>query len=69
MQGRHSVLSVLQGGALAGLPHLPRPAAPASQLLFEPHFCTSGMRLPLVMTIVTRDGITHIGVGWPPGPR
>ena len=26
--------------------------------MFEPYFRTSGMRLPMVMTIVTRDGIT-----------
>ena len=39
--------------------HLPATCGPGLGFMFEPYFRTSGMRLPMVMTIVTRDGITH----------
>ncbi|AVR88220.1 NADH-dependent phenylglyoxylate dehydrogenase subunit alpha [Thauera aromatica] len=57
-EGEHSVLSVLQGGALAGARTYTATCGPGLAFMFEPYLRTSGMRLPLVMTIVTRDGIT-----------
>jgi pyruvate ferredoxin oxidoreductase alpha subunit/phenylglyoxylate dehydrogenase alpha subunit len=57
-EGEHSVLSVLQGAALAGGRTFTATCGPGLAFMFEPYFRTSGMRLPIVMTIVTRDGIT-----------
>jgi pyruvate ferredoxin oxidoreductase alpha subunit/phenylglyoxylate dehydrogenase alpha subunit len=57
-EGEHSVLSVLQGGALAGGRTYTATCGPGLAFMFEPYFRTSGMRLPIVMSIVTRDGIT-----------
>jgi pyruvate ferredoxin oxidoreductase alpha subunit/phenylglyoxylate dehydrogenase alpha subunit len=57
-EGEHSVLSVLQGAALAGGRTYTATCGPGLAFMFEPYFRTSGMRLPIVMTIVTRDGIT-----------
>jgi phenylglyoxylate dehydrogenase alpha subunit len=57
-EGEHSVLSVLQGGALAGARTYTATCGPGLAFMFEPYFRTSGMRLPMVMSIVTRDGIT-----------
>ncbi|NMG44255.1 phenylglyoxylate dehydrogenase [Aromatoleum toluvorans] len=57
-EGEHSVLSVLQGGALAGARTYTATCGPGLAFMFEPYFRTPGMRLPIVLTIVTRDGIT-----------
>ena len=57
-EGEHSVLSILQGAALAGARTYTATCGPGLAFMFEPFFRTPGMRLPLVMTIVTRDGIT-----------
>lgn len=57
-EGEHSVLSVLQGAALAGGRTYTATCGPGLAFMFEPYFRTSGMRLPMVMSIVTRDGIT-----------
>jgi phenylglyoxylate dehydrogenase alpha subunit len=57
-EGEHSVLSVLQGATLAGGRTYTATCGPGLAFMFEPYFRTSGMRLPIVMTIVTRDGIT-----------
>lgn len=57
-EGEHSVLSVLQGGALAGARTYTATCGPGLAFMFEPYFRTPGMRLPIVMSIVTRDGIT-----------
>ena len=57
-EGEHSVLSVLQGGALAGARTYTATCGPGLAFMFEPYFRTTGMRLPIVMSIVTRDGIT-----------
>lgn len=57
-EGEHSVLSVLQGAALAGGRTYTATCGPGLAFMFEPYFRTSGMRLPIVMSIVTRDGIT-----------
>ncbi len=48
----------LQGGALAGARTYTATCGPGLAFMFEPYFRTSGMRLPIVMSIVTRDGIT-----------
>jgi phenylglyoxylate dehydrogenase alpha subunit len=57
-EGEHSVLSVLQGACLAGGRTYTATCGPGLAFMFEPYFRTAGMRLPMVMTIVTRDGIT-----------
>lgn len=57
-EGEHSVLSILQGAALAGGRTYTATCGPGLAFMFEPYFRTSGMRLPIVMSIVTRDGIT-----------
>ena len=57
-EGEHSVLSILQGGALAGARTYTATCGPGLAFMFEPYFRTPGMRLPMVMSIVTRDGIT-----------
>ncbi|MCL2345809.1 MAG: phenylglyoxylate dehydrogenase [Desulfobulbus sp.] len=57
-EGEHSVLSVLQGATLAGGRTYTATCGPGLAFMFEPYFRTAGMRLPMVMTIVTRDGIT-----------
>ncbi len=57
-EGEHSVLSVLQGAALAGGRTFTATCGPGLAFMFEPYFRTPGMRLPIVMSIVTRDGIT-----------
>ncbi len=57
-EGEHSVLSVLQGAALAGGRTFTATCGPGLAFMFEPYFRSSGMRLPMVMALVTRDGIT-----------
>jgi pyruvate ferredoxin oxidoreductase alpha subunit/phenylglyoxylate dehydrogenase alpha subunit len=57
-EGEHSVLSVLHGAALAGGRTFTATCGPGLAFMFEPYFRTPGMRLPIVMSIVTRDGIT-----------
>ncbi|MCL2715768.1 MAG: phenylglyoxylate dehydrogenase [Alphaproteobacteria bacterium] len=57
-EGEHSVLSVLQGAALAGGRTFTATCGPGLAFMFEPYLRTPGLRLPMVMTIVTRDGIT-----------
>src|SRR5450631_3295665 len=57
-EGEHSVLSVLQGASLAGGRTFTATCGPGLAFMFEPYFRTSGMRLPIVMALVTRDGIT-----------
>jgi len=56
-EGEHSVLSVLQGAALAGGRTYTATCGPGLAFMFEPYFRTAGMRLPIVMSIVTRDGL------------
>ena len=57
-EGEHSVLSVLQGAALAGGRTYTATCGPGLAFMFEPYVRTPGMRLPVVMSLVTRDGIT-----------
>ena len=57
-EGEHSVLSVLQGAALAGARTYTASCGPGLAFMFEPYLRTPGLRLPLVMSIVTRDTLT-----------
>lgn len=57
-EGEHSVLSVLQGGALAGARVYTATCGPGLAFMFEPYIRTPGLRLPMVMGIVTRDTLT-----------
>ncbi len=58
VEGEHSVLSVLQGAALAGARTFTASCGQGLAFMFEPYFRTPNLRLPIVMSIVTRDGIT-----------
>ena len=57
-EGEHSVLSVLHGAALAGARTYTATCGPGLAFMFEPYLRTPGLRLPLVMSIVTRDTLT-----------
>jgi phenylglyoxylate dehydrogenase alpha subunit len=58
VEGEHSVLSVLQGACLAGARTYTASCGPGLAFMFEPYLRTPGLRLPLVMTIVTRDTLS-----------
>jgi len=58
VEGEHSVLSVLQGACLAGARTFTASCGQGLAFMFEPYFRTPPLRLPIVMSIVTRDGIT-----------
>lgn len=58
VEGEHSVMSVLQGGALAGARTYTATCGPGLAFMFEPYIRTPGLRLPMVMGIVTRDTLT-----------
>ncbi len=58
VEGEHSVLSVLHGGSLAGARAYTATCGPGLAFMFEPYLRTPGMRMPLVMSIVTRDTLT-----------
>lgn len=58
VEGEHSVLSVLQGAALAGARTYTATCGPGLAFMFEPYLRGPGMRLPMVMSIVTRDTLT-----------
>ena len=58
VEGEHSVLSVLQGACLAGARTYTASCGPGLAFMFEPYLRPPGLRLPLVMTIVTRDTLT-----------
>lgn len=57
-EGEHSVLSVLHGAALAGGRTYTASCGQGLAFMFEPYFRTPNLRLPIVMSIVTRDGIS-----------
>lgn len=57
-EGEHSVLSVLQGACLAGARTYTASCGPGLAFMFEPYLRTPGLRLPIVMSIVTRDTLT-----------
>jgi phenylglyoxylate dehydrogenase alpha subunit len=52
------VLSVLQGAALAGARTYTATCGPGLAFMFEPYLRQPGLRLPMVMSIVTRDTLT-----------
>jgi len=54
-EGEHSVLSVLHGACLAGARTYTASCGQGLAFMFEPYVRTPGLRLPLVMGIVTRD--------------
>jgi len=58
VEGEHSVLSVLQGASLAGGRTFTATCGQGLAFMFEPYFRTPPLRLPIVMSLVTRDGIT-----------
>ena len=58
VEGEHSVLSVLHGACLAGARTYTATCGPGLAFMFEPYLRTPGLRMPLVMTIVTRDTLT-----------
>ncbi|EMS78189.1 NADH-dependent phenylglyoxylate dehydrogenase subunit alpha [Desulfotignum phosphitoxidans] len=58
VEGEHSVLSVLQGACLAGARTYTATCGQGLAFMFEPYFRTPPLRLPIVMSLVTRDGIT-----------
>ena len=58
VEGEHSVLSVLQGACLAGARTYTASCGPGLAFMFEPYLRTPGLRLPMVMSIVTRDTLT-----------
>ncbi len=58
VEGEHSVLSVLQGACLAGARTYTATCGQGLAFMFEPYMRTPGLRLPMVMTIVTRDTLT-----------
>jgi len=57
-EGEHSVVSVLQGACLAGARTYTASCGPGVAFMFEPYVRTPGLRLPIVMGIVTRDLLT-----------
>lgn len=58
VEGEHSALSVLQGASLAGGRTFTATCGQGLAFMFEPYFRTPNLRLPIVLVIVTRDGIT-----------
>lgn len=58
VEGEHSALSVLQGACLAGGRTFTATCGQGLAFMFEPFSRTPNLRLPIVMAIVTRDGIT-----------
>lgn len=62
VEGEHSALSVLHGACLAGARTYSATCAQGLAYMFEPYFRTPGLRLPMVVSLVTRDGISPNGV-------
>ncbi len=58
VEGEHSVLSVLQGACLAGARTYTATCGQGLAFMFEPYFRTPPLRLPIVTSLVTRDGIS-----------
>lgn len=58
LDGEHSVLSALQGAALAGARTYTATSGPGLAFMFEPYVRTPGLRLPMVASLVTRDMLT-----------
>jgi pyruvate ferredoxin oxidoreductase alpha subunit/phenylglyoxylate dehydrogenase alpha subunit len=58
VEGEHSVLSALQGAALAGARTYTATSGPGLAFMFEPYIRQPGLRLPMVASLVTRDTLT-----------
>ncbi len=58
VEGEHSVLSVLHGACLAGARTYSATSAQGLAYMFEPYFRTPGLRLPMVVSLVTRDSVS-----------
>ncbi|TAN64900.1 MAG: phenylglyoxylate dehydrogenase [Magnetospirillum sp.] len=58
VEGEHSVLSVLHGACLAGARTYSATSAQGLAYMFEPYFRTPGLRLPMVVSLVTRDAVS-----------
>ena len=58
VEGEHSALSVLHGACLAGARTYSATSAQGLAYMFEPYFRTPGLRLPIVVSLVTRDGVS-----------
>jgi phenylglyoxylate dehydrogenase alpha subunit len=58
VEGEHSVLSVLHGACLAGARTYSATSAQGLAYMFEPYFRTPGLRLPMVLSLVTRDAVS-----------
>jgi len=58
VESEHSALSVLQGASLAGGRVFTGTSGQGLAFMFEPYMRTAPLRLPIVMVIVTRDGIS-----------
>jgi pyruvate ferredoxin oxidoreductase alpha subunit/phenylglyoxylate dehydrogenase alpha subunit len=58
VEGEHSALSVLQGASLAGGRVFTGTSGQGLAFMFEPYIRTAPTRLPIVMVIATRDGIS-----------
>src|SRR4030065_938575 len=58
VEGEHSALSVLQGASLAGGRVFTGTSGQGLAFMFEPYIRSAPLRLPIVMVIATRDGIS-----------
>src|SRR4030067_2267859 len=58
VESEHSALSVLQGASLAGGRVFTGTSGQGLAFMFEPYIRTAPLRLPMVMVIATRDGIS-----------
>ncbi len=58
VEGEHSALSVLQGASLAGGRVFTGTSGQGLAFMFEPYIRTAPLRLPIIMVIATRDGIS-----------
>lgn len=58
VEGEHTVLSVLKGASLCGARTFTATSSHGLAFMFEPYWRTPNLRLPIVMVIVTRDGIS-----------
>src|SRR4030042_2107364 len=58
VEGEHSALSVLQGASLAGGRVFTGTSGQGLAFMYEPYIRTAPLRLPIVMVIATRDGIS-----------
>ncbi|MDO8606454.1 MAG: transketolase C-terminal domain-containing protein [Phaeospirillum sp.] len=58
VEGEHSVLSVLHGACLAGARTYSATSAQGLAFMFEPYFRTPSLRMPMVVSLVTRDAVS-----------